>query len=65
MVLLSSFHSERVRGLKPAGETQPTDSNKPAVIPVGTYDVGDGYFNTETKQVYSYVPQISEFDFVV
>eukprot|EP00035_Acanthoeca_spectabilis_P036710 m.41261 g.41261 ORF g.41261 m.41261 type:complete len:192 (+) comp8190_c0_seq1:148-723(+) len=48
------FHSERVRGLKPAGETQPTDSNKPAVIPVGTYDVGDGYFNTETKQVYSY-----------
>mmetsp|Transcript_5562 Transcript_5562/g.16753 ORF Transcript_5562/g.16753 Transcript_5562/m.16753 type:complete len:236 (+) Transcript_5562:144-851(+) len=48
------FHSERVGGLKPGGETQKTDSESPADIPVGMFDVGDGYYSADAKTVYSY-----------
>eukprot|EP00128_Syssomonas_multiformis_P014167 Colp12_sorted_trinity150504_noHs@14753 len=48
------FYSERVNGLKPAGESQHTDRQPTPVVPSGTYDVGDGYYDPETKAVWSY-----------
>ena len=42
-----------VEGLRPSGDCQLANSHPPPVIPVNTYDVGDGYL-AEDGKVYSY-----------
>jgi len=48
------FYSELVGGLRPAGDTQLTNTHPPVRIPAGTYDTGDGYFNEADGKVYDY-----------
>ncbi|KAL7753751.1 MORN repeat-containing protein 5 [Sorochytrium milnesiophthora] len=51
------FFSEVVNGIKPAGQTQLTDSGTVPDIPEGTYDTGDGYFSVDHGWVYTYAGQ--------
>uniref|UniRef100_A0A7S3EPL6 MORN repeat-containing protein 5 n=1 Tax=Haptolina ericina TaxID=156174 RepID=A0A7S3EPL6_9EUKA len=41
------FYSELVNGLRPAGDSQLSNAHPPPVLPLNTYDVGDGYMDTE------------------
>jgi len=44
------FYSEILRGLKPAGVSQFSDVHPPPIIPKGTYDCGDGFFDPKTQK---------------
>eukprot|EP00729_Bicosta_minor_P003068 gene3068-30004_t len=48
------FYSERLNGVQPAGLSQLVDKGLPKKIPIGTFDVGDGYYNPDTNEVLSY-----------
>ena len=52
------FYSERIGGLRPAGDSQITNLHPPHRIPVGTYDTGDGYFNEADGKVYDYEGEV-------
>ncbi len=66
------FNYERNNGIKPAGQTQITnDPQGEHIIPAGTYDTGDGYFDPIRTLVYSYdgkrllrTPQAEEVDWI-
>ena len=49
-----TFFRERVEGLRPAGDEQITNEHPPRVIPKSTYDIGRGFYNPTTGNVYSY-----------
>ena len=49
------FNFERINGIKPAGQTMMTNNPEGEnIIPPGTYDTGDGYFDPIRTLVYSY-----------
>jgi len=48
------FYTEITDGLKPAGESQLTDVVPSKTIPEGMYDVGDGFYDPDTRVVYDY-----------
>ena len=47
------FYSELVEGLRPSGDSQLANTHPPPLIPPGTYDVGDGFLDSDGK-VYPY-----------
>ena len=49
----SQFYSELVEGLRPSGDSQLANTHPPPLIPPGTYDVGDGFLDSDGK-VYPY-----------
>jgi len=49
------FYSELVEGMRPSGDSQMAKTHPPPSIPVGAYDVGDGYLADDGK-VYPYLP---------
>lgn len=49
------FHTEiEGEGVKPAGECQVANAVDPPALPVGCYDVADGYYNPDSCKVHSY-----------
>jgi hypothetical protein len=48
------FWSEIQEGILGGDCVQLTNRDPPPEIPLGCYDVGDGYYNPRTRQVYSY-----------
>ncbi|ORZ40208.1 MORN repeat-containing protein 5-like protein [Catenaria anguillulae PL171] len=48
------FYQERVGGIRPADDTQITPNDKQGSIPVGTYDVADGYYDPADQWVHKY-----------
>ena len=48
------FYSELVEGLRPSGDSQLANTHPPPLIPSGTYDVGDGYLDSNGK-VWPYI----------
>jgi len=48
------FQSERKNGLMPAGATKMSDKRERNELPVGCYDVVDGYFDPGTNKVHAY-----------
>lgn len=52
------FWSEIKDGIKPAGSTQRTNAQVKPVIPPGTFDVGDGYFDPTTHKVHDYASKV-------
>ena len=49
------FYSELVEGLRPGGDSQLANAHPPKAIPLGTYDVGDGYLDERDGKVYPYL----------
>lgn len=47
-----------MNGIKPAGKTQQTRDEKPYLIPNGTYDTGDGYYEPIKSIIYTYDGEI-------
>ncbi|KAJ3033856.1 MORN repeat-containing protein 5 [Rhizophlyctis rosea] len=52
------FYTERVNGFRPGEPQLSNDPSGPPTIPIGTYDVGDGYFNPDDGIVYTYTGQM-------
>lgn len=50
------FYSELVEGLRPAGDSQLSNTHPPPIIPAGSYDVGDGFLFEDGK-VYDYLTE--------
>eukprot|EP00618_Florenciella_parvula_P019753 CAMPEP_0119541512 /NCGR_PEP_ID=MMETSP1344-20130328/53000_1 /TAXON_ID=236787 /ORGANISM="Florenciella parvula, Strain CCMP2471" /LENGTH=205 /DNA_ID=CAMNT_0007585501 /DNA_START=124 /DNA_END=738 /DNA_ORIENTATION=- len=48
------FWSEYADGIKPAGETNRTDTGIKPNLPKGCFDVGNGYYDPTTKKVHEY-----------
>mmetsp|Transcript_13581 Transcript_13581/g.36357 ORF Transcript_13581/g.36357 Transcript_13581/m.36357 type:complete len:165 (-) Transcript_13581:162-656(-) len=48
------FFSERVDGLRPAGDEQLTNEHPAQPIPPGTFDIGRGYYDPNSKYVHAY-----------
>ena len=48
------FYSEICHGIKPAGQTQLTNTEPYSEMPLGWYDCGDGLYNPENRVVYTY-----------
>ncbi|KAJ3127265.1 MORN repeat-containing protein 5 [Nowakowskiella sp. JEL0407] len=48
------FYSERVSGFRHGKPQLTNDISGPPEIPVGTYDVGDGYYKLETNSIFTY-----------
>lgn len=65
------FYEEYLNGIKPSGATQQTRDMKPHVIPQGTYDTGDGYYEPVKSIIYTYeghilrTPVESEVKFIM
>jgi hypothetical protein len=43
-----------LNGVNPAGLSLLVDKGQPETIPIGSYDVGDGYYNPETGEICTY-----------
>lgn len=52
------FYEEYLNGIKPSGATQQTRDKQPHIIPPGTYDTGDGYYEPVKSIIYTYEGQI-------
>lgn len=48
------FYQEYLHGIKPSGATQQTREDKPFIIPTGTYDTGNGYYEPVKSIIYTY-----------
>ena len=48
------FYSERLNGVNPSGLSLLVDKGAPEKIPVGMYDVGDGYYNPDSGEICTY-----------
>ncbi|KAG7266495.1 hypothetical protein CRUP_016867 [Coryphaenoides rupestris] len=48
------FSSERRNGLRPAGESQLTDTHPARLVPAGCYDCGDGFYDPVSRVVSTY-----------
>jgi hypothetical protein len=48
------FYTEIIQGIQPLPFTQLTNNPKTPLIPVGTFDTGEGYFNPNDGIVYTY-----------
>lgn len=52
------FYEEFLNGIKPSGATQQTRDKEPYIIPPGTYDTGDGYYEPVKSIIYTYEGKI-------
>ncbi|RKO86588.1 hypothetical protein BDK51DRAFT_35997 [Blyttiomyces helicus] len=66
------FYSERVNGFRPGEPQLSNDPAGPPTIPVGTYDVGDGFYDPKDGVVHAYeggdsvrVPEEQEKEWIV
>ncbi|KAJ8716519.1 hypothetical protein PYW07_003146 [Mythimna separata] len=67
------YAAEFEKGVQPAGKSLVTPNMPPRAIPPGHYDSGDGFYNPETKLVYSYdnpektarAPSVREQEWIV
>lgn len=48
------FYGEVLEGIKPSGATQQTREKQPHIIPPGTYDTGDGYYEPVKSIIYTF-----------
>ena len=48
------FQSERLHGLQPAGATKLSDKRERDELPVGCYDVVEGYYDPGTGRIHAY-----------
>ena len=48
------FYEEFLNGIRPSGSTQQTRDATPYIIPPGTYDTGDGYYEPVKSIIYTY-----------